>query len=83
MDQIEKLYDESVATKNQIILRQPSAGGVDCQALRRSNAGLLRAGQRWKYVVAQGGGEVRFFAGQQVQHVRQLGDHEELRPHDP
>ena len=29
------------------------------------------------------GGEVRRFAGQQVQHVRELGDHEEFRPHDP
>ena len=83
MRQIEKLYDESVATKNQDRPCQSSAGGLDCQALRRSNAGLLRAGQRWKYVVAQGGGQVRFLAGQQVQHVRHLGDHEELRPHVP
>ena len=33
-------------------LRQSSAGGLDSEALRRSNAGLLRVGQRWKYVVA-------------------------------
>ena len=64
-------------------LGEPSAGGLDCQAVRRSGGGLLRAGQRRQHVVAPCGGEVRCFAGQPVQHLRNLGDHEEFRPHHP
>ena len=58
---------------------QPSVGGLDRQAVRGASGGLLRACQRREHVVDQGGGEVRFFTGQQVQHLRELGDHEELR----
>ena len=83
MDQIEKLYDESVATKNQIIRANLRLVVSIAKRYVGPTAGLLRAGQRREHVVDQGGGEVRFFAGQQVQHVRELGDHEELRPHHP
>ena len=83
MDRIEKLYDESVATKNQII---------------RANLRLVvsiakryvgPAGDFFEFVsdgnmsLMQGGGEVRCLAGLQVQHVRELGDHEEFLPHNP
>ena len=81
MDRIEKLYEESASIKNHIISRQPSVGGLDRQAVRWSSRGILRAGQRREHVVDAGGGEVRCLAGKPVQHLRQLGDHEELRPH--
>ena len=63
--------------------RQPAAGGLDRQAARRPDPELLRVGQRRQHVADAGGREVRLRAGQQVQHLRQLGDHEELRPHHP
>ena len=83
MDQIEKLYDEAVATKNQII--RANLRLVVSIAKRHVGPGgeLLRAGQRRQHVADAGGGEVRFRPRQQVQHLRQLGDHEELRPHHP
>ena len=83
MDQIEQLYDEAVATKNQII--RANLRLVVSIAKRHVGPGgeLLRAGQRRQHVADAGGGEVRLRPGQQVQHLRQLGDHEELRPHHP
>ena len=83
MDRIEKLYDESVATKNQII----SANLRLVVSIAKRYVGP--AGDFFELVsdgnmsLDQGGGEVRFLAGQQVQHVRELGDHEEFRPHNP
>ena len=83
MDQIERLYDEAVSTKNQII--RANLRLVVSIAKRHVGpvAELLRAGQRRQHVADAGGGEVRLRARQQVQHLRQLGDHEELRPHHP
>ena len=82
MDQIERLYDEAVATKNQIV----RANLRLVVSIAKRHVGptrqLLRAGQRRQHVVDAGGREVRLRPRQQVQHVRQLGDHEELRPHD-
>ena len=43
---------------------------------------FLRAGERRQHVADPGGREVRLRSRQQVQHVRELGDHEELRPDD-
>ena len=83
MDQIETLYDEAVATKNQIV--RANLRLVVSIAKRHVGPAdeLLRAGQRRQHVADPGGGEVRLLPRQQVQHVRQLGDHEELRPDDP
>ena len=44
---------------------------------------LLRAALRRQHVADPGGREVRLQPRQQVQHLRQLGDHEELRPQHP
>ncbi len=82
MDEIEPLYEQAVATEEPDRAGQPAAGGFDRQAARRAGRELLRAGQRRQHVADPGGGEVRLRPRQQVQHVRQLGDHEELRPHD-
>ena len=83
MDQIERLYDEAVATKNQIIRANLRLVVSIAKRHVGPDAELLRAGQRREHVADAGGGEVRLRAGQQVQHLRQLGDHEELRPHHP
>ena len=83
MDQIEKLYDESVATKNQIIRANLRLVVSIAKRYVGPAGDFFELGQRREHVVDQGGGEVRCLAGQQVQHVRDLGDHEEFRPHDP
>ena len=82
MDEIEQLYDEAVQVKNQIV--QANLRLVVSIAKRHVNGvgGFLRPGERRQHVADPGRGEVRLLARQQVQHVRQLGDHEELRPHD-
>ena len=41
MGRIEELYEESVAINRQIVRAQPSAGGLDCQAVRRSGRGTF------------------------------------------
>ena len=82
MDQIERLYEEVVATKNQIVranlrlvvsIAKRHVGPAEnfFELVSDGNMSLIRAV-----------GEVRLRPGQQVQHLRQLGDHEELRPHD-
>ena len=82
MDQIERLYDDAVATKNKIIranlrlvvsIAKRHVGPMEnfFELVSDGNMSLMRAG------------EVRLRPGQQVQHLRQLGDHEELRPHHP
>ena len=63
--------------------RQPPAGGLDRQAPRRPDEQLLRAGLRRQHVPDPGRREVRLLPRQQVQHLCLVGDHEELRPHDP
>jgi RNA polymerase primary sigma factor len=63
MDQIEKFYDAAVATKNQIV---------------RANLRLVVSIAKRQHVAHPGGREVRLRSRQQVQHVRELGDHEEL-----
>ncbi len=82
MDEIEQLYDEAVTMKNQIV--RANLRLVVSIAKRHVGAvgQLLRAGERRQHVADPGGGEVRLRPRQQVQHVRQLGDHEELRPDD-
>ena len=62
---------------------QSAAGRLDRQAARRALEQLLRAGLRRQHVADPRRREVRLLARQQVQHVRLLGDHEELRPDDP
>ena len=80
MDQIEKLYDQSVATKNEIIRanlrlvvsiakRHVGIGENFFELVSDGNISLIRAVEKFD-----------FARGKQVQHVRQLGDHEELRP---
>ncbi len=82
MDEIERLYEEAVATKNQIVranlrlvvsIAKRHVGPADnfFELVSDGNMSLIRAV-----------GEVRLRPRQQVQHVRQLGDHEELCPHD-
>ena len=82
MDEIEALYDRPWRSKNQIV--RANLRLVVSIAKRHVGPGrqLLRAGQRRQHVADPGRGEVRLRPRQQVQHVRQLGDHEELRPHD-
>ena len=82
MDEIEQLYDEAVATKNQIVRANLRLVVSIAKRHVGQHGELLRAGQRRQHVADPGGGEVRLRPRQQVQHVRQLGDHEELRPHD-
>ena len=62
---------------------EPAAGRLDRQAARRPVEQLLRAGIRRQHVADPGRRKVRLLARQQVQHVRLVGDHEELRPDDP
>ena len=81
MDQIENDYDEAVATKNQIIRanlrlvvsRSPSGTWAPPRTFlswsATGNMSLMRAVEKFDYA-----------RGKQVQHLRQLGDHEELRP---
>ncbi len=58
---------------------EPAPGGVDRQAACHARRGLLHAGQRRQHVADSRGREVRLRSRQQVQHLRHLGDHEELR----
>ncbi len=62
-------------------LRQSAAGGLDRQAAPRADAELFRTRQRWKRVADAGGGTVRLLLGEQVQHVRHLGNRQQFRPH--
>ena len=82
MDEIEKLYDEAVATKNQIVranlrlvvsIAKRHVGPAEnfFELVSDGNMSLIRAVEKFDYRPRQ-----------QVQHVRQLGDHEELRPDD-
>ena len=82
MDEIEKLYDEAVKMKNQIVqanlrlvvsIAKRHVGPTDnfFELVSDGNMSLIRAVEKFDYRPRQ-----------QVQHVRQLGDHEELRPHD-
>ena len=80
MDEIEKLYDEAVKMKNEIV--QANLRLVVSIAKRHvtrtedffglvsdGNMSLIRAAEKFDLLPRQ-----------QVQHVRQLGDHEELSP---
>ena len=83
MDEIEELYEEIVATKNQIARanlrlvvsiakRHVTPDQNFFELVSDGNVSLL-AGHR----------KVRLRPRQQVQHVRLVGDHEELCPDDP
>ena len=83
MDQIEELYEEAVATKNQIIranlrlvvsIAKRHVGPVEnfFELVSDGNMSLMRAVEKFDYCP-------RF----QIQHLRKLGNHEELCPHDP
>ena len=83
MDQIEELYEEAVGHEEPDHSRKSPPGGLDCQAARGPGGELLRIGQRWQHVADAGGGEVRLLPRLQIQHLRKLGNHEKLCPHDP
>ena len=70
MDEIESLYEQVVATKNQIV--RANLRLVVSIAKRHVGPGrqLLRAGQRRQHVADSGRGEVRLRPRQQVQHLR-------------
>ncbi len=82
MDEIESLYDQAVKIKNRIVQsnlrlvvsiakRHVNASEDFFQLVSDGNMSLIRAVEKFDYA-----------AWQQVQHLRQLGDHEELRSHD-
>ena len=82
MDEIEELYEQIVNTKNKIARcnlrlvvsiakRHVTPDQNFFELVSDGNLSLLASG-----------GEVRLRPWQQVQYVRQLGDYEELRPHD-
>ena len=79
MDRIESLYEEAVRTKNEIV--QANLRLVVSIAKRHvTRVGrFLQSGQRRQHVVDSGRGKIRLCPRQQVQHVCELGHHEELR----
>ena len=77
------LYDQAVATKNQIVranlrlvvsIAKRHVGPAEnfFELVSDGNMSLMRAVEKFDYR-----------PGKQVQHLRELGDHEKLRPHDP
>ena len=83
LDEIERLQEEALAVKNQII----RANLRLVVSIAKRHVGpeqqLLRAGLRRQHEPDPRRREVRLRPRQQVQHVCLVGDHEELRPHDP
>ncbi len=83
LNQIEQLYEESVATKNQIITanlrvvvsiakRYVGPAGDFSELVSDGNVSLIKAVEKFD-----------FSRGNQVQSVCELGDREELRPNYP
>ena len=82
MDQIEELYRRSGGHEEPDHSGKSPPGGLDRQAARGPGGKLLRVGQRRQHVADAGGGEIRLRPRFQIQHLRKLGNHEELCPHD-
>ena len=83
LDRIEALQEESLAVKNQIIRANLRLVVSIAKRHVGPSEQLLRAGLRRQHEPDPGRREIRLRPGEQVQHVRLLGDHEELRPDDP
>ncbi len=62
---------------------EPPLGGLHRQALRHWAGPFVRIDQRRQHVADSGRGKVRLRPRLPLQHLRLVGDHEELRPHDP
>ncbi len=83
LDRIEQLQEEALAVKNQIIRsnlrlvvsiakRHVGPSNNFFELVSDGNMSLIRAVEKFDYST-----------GLQIQHVCLMGDHEELRPHDP
>ena len=83
LKEIEDLQAEANAVKEMLINCQHAAGGEHRQEALGPGRQLLRADVGRQHVADAGRGEVRLLPRLQVQHLRQLGDHEELRPQHP
>ena len=83
LERVESLLAQASGSQGPAHQLQHAAGGGHRQAACRPGRQLLRAAVRRQHVADPGGREVRLQPGQQVQHLCELGDHEELRPQHP